>query len=206
MRRVWFVALLIAALASGWTAGARAQSSAPPARQLKISFDNGKVTVIASNVTAREIMAEWARVCGCYVQGADKLTSGVLMPLQFENEPEATVLASLLRSAGGYALKPKPLDSKSPSMYGSISIFAVSRGTAPAYTPSSSPVAAPLVTGGTPDDEIPPVTPVANPQTPAQTNGQRPGGPAVPIIPAPSPGTSTGTGSSTTTTTGRGRG
>jgi hypothetical protein len=127
------------------------------------------------------------------------------MPMQFEDEPESMVLGSLLRGAGGYVLGPKAPGGAGPSLYGRVTIFAVSHGTAPAYSPSSSPVAAPLVSGGTPDDEIPPVSPVANPQTPAQTAGQRPGGPAVPIIPA-GPGTSTSTGTSSTTGTGRGRG
>jgi hypothetical protein len=97
------------------------------------------------------------------------------------------VLESLLRSAGGYLLGPKASGSRGASMYGSVSVFPVSHGIAPPSYAPSAPIAAPLVTGGTPDDEIPPVTPVSNPQTPAQTpppaSPGRPGGPAVPIVP-----------------------
>jgi hypothetical protein len=207
MRAICLAGLLAIALGSGWSVAARAQAQAPapPARQLKLTFNQGKVTLIASQVTVREIMTEWAKLCGCYVEGAEKLTGGVLMPMQFEDDPESVVLGSLLRGAGGYLLGPRAPGSPGASVYGRVAIFAVSHGTTPSYMPSSSPVAAPLVSGGSPDDEIPPVTPVANPQTPAQTSGQRPGGPAVPIIPA-GPGTSTTTGPGTTSTTGTGRG
>jgi hypothetical protein len=105
------------------------------------------------------------------------------------------VLESLLRGAGGYLLGPRAPGSQGASVYGSITIFPVTRGISTPSYGSSAPIAAPLVTNPV-DDEIPPVTPVPNPQTPSQTPGQstapvpgsgtpgRPGGPAVPIVPA----------------------
>ncbi len=192
MRAFCVSGLLVAALTAGWSISPRAQAQAPPTppRRLELTFNNGKVTLIAQGVTVRDIMAEWARQCGCVVQGTDRLTGGSTLPMQFEDQPEVLVLESLLRSAGGYLLGPRAPGSRGASIYGSVSVFSVSRGIeAPSYTPSA-PIAAPLVTGGTPDDEIPPVTPVSNPQTPAQTPPRpaaptpgRPGGPAVPIVP-----------------------
>jgi hypothetical protein len=100
--------------------------------------------------------------------------------MQFEDQPEAVVLESLLRGAGGYLLGPRAPGAPGASVYGSVAVFPLVRGTpTPSYA-APSPVAAPLVTGGSPDDEIPPVIPVAAPQTPAQTPATpgRPGGPA----------------------------
>jgi hypothetical protein len=186
MRAICVSGCLVAALAGGWSLSARAQAQATP-RRLDLTFNDGKVTLVAQGVTVREIMAEWARRCGCLVQGTDRLTGGSTVPMQFEDQPEAAVLESLLRSAGGYLLGPKASGSRGASMYGSVSVFPVSHGIAPPSYAPSAPIAAPLVTGGTPDDEIPPVTPVSNPQTPAQTpppaSPGRPGGPAVPIVP-----------------------
>ncbi|HEY6357922.1 MAG TPA: hypothetical protein VIX35_06735 [Vicinamibacterales bacterium] len=190
MRAICDSGVLVATLTAGWSTSSRAQAPPTPPRRLELTFNNGRVTLIAQGVTVRDIMAEWARQCGCVVQGTDRLTGGAAVPMQFEDQPELAVLESLLRSAGGYLLGPRAPGSRGASIYGSVSVFSVSRGIeAPTYT-SSAPIAAPLVMGGTPDDEIPPVTPVANPQTPAQAPARpaaptpgRPGGPAVPIVP-----------------------
>jgi hypothetical protein len=189
MRAICVSGCLVAALTVVWPIAPHAQAQASPMpRRLELTFNNGKVTLIAQGVTVRDIMAEWARQCGCLVQGTDRLMGGSTLPMQFEDQPELAVLESLLRSAGGYLLGPRSPGSRGPSIYGSVSVFPVTHGiAAPSYTSPSMPIAAPLVTGGTPDDEIPPVAPVSNPQAPAQTAPQtppgRPGGPAVPIVP-----------------------
>jgi hypothetical protein len=200
-RRTALAAALLGAAVAGWSATPGAQS-AP--RKLDLKFNNGKVTLIAQSVSIREVMAEWAKKCGCLVQGTDRLTGSITMPVQFDDQPEAVVLESLLRSAGGYLLGPRAAGSTGASIYGSIAVFPVVRGTttSSSYSPPA-PIAAPLVTGGSPDDEIPPVTPVANPQTPPQTPGRpggpapgAPGGPAAPATTAPGgPGRAAGAGS-----------
>jgi hypothetical protein len=185
LSRTALIAGLLGAFVGGWTAVPGAQT-AP--RRLELKFNNGKVTLIAQSVSVREVMAEWARQCGCIVQGTDRLTGNITMPVQFDDQPEAVVLESLLRSAGGYLLGPRATGSTGASMYGSVAVFPVVRGIAVSspYSPAA-PIAAPLVTGGSPDDEIPPVTPVANPQTPPATPG-RPGGPAPGAPGGPAPG------------------
>ena len=196
MRSLLVSSLFVAALAAGWSIAPRAQTvTDSPPRKLDLKFNDGKVTLIAQGVTVREVMAEWARQCGCAVQGSERLTGGIFrLPVEFTDQPEAVVLDSLLRSAGGYLLGPKAEGSRGASAYGSVTIFPLTRGTStPSYSPSA-PIAAPLVTSV--DDEIPPVTPVPHPETPPQTPGQstppvpgggtpgRPGGAAVPIVPA----------------------
>lgn len=185
------LAIALAAALAGTPA--RAQSAAPP-RSLTIEFHaDGAVTLQAQNVTPREIFAEWARKCGCYVVNADRLPGGPLpYPLAFTHEAQAKVLQSLLRPAAGYLLTPQRPGVTSASAYETIYILPTSTASAAAsYTPAY--VAPPtLTTPGSPDDEIPPVTPM--PDAPARgvgpapdPNAGRPSGPGVPtrFVPVP---------------------
>src|SRR5207237_8529391 len=73
----------------------------------------------------------------------------------------------------GYVVGPPA--AQSTSVCGAVMILPTSRPTASAsYVPGSSPVAAPLMSGGSPDDEIPPVTPFT-PVPPAQPRAFVPG-------------------------------
>ena len=217
MRAKLLTALLSAGLLLLVTVHPSAQT--PPTRKLQLSFDkSGLVTLVAENVTVREILAEWARLGGTQMVNADKLT-GAPVTVTFEAQPEAVVLESLLRSVAGYILYPRVEGNAGASVWQSVSILPASHPTT-TYTPTTSaPQIAPVVQT-LPDDELPPVNVVPN--NPAQTNpspaASRPApGPGVyvpmqtsqPGMGAPQgasqPGMSTGTGS-TTTTTGRGRG
>jgi len=185
----------------------RAQST----RKLEISFDSGRVTIVAENVTLAEILAEWSRKGGSRIVNAEQLRGGPVMPTEFRDRPEAEVLRTLLREAPGYGAVTRAETPAGASTMQTVFIHAVR-----AITPSSSsapiasqvqqsPVAAPRLIQGSPDDEIPPVRPLspeqnaAKPSTPgpaAQPNSsnlrQGPGGittstiPGVPI-PAPTP-------------------
>jgi hypothetical protein len=172
--------------------------AAPPFGQpaatptLKLVFEaDGTVSLSAQNVTVREILAAWARQCGCYVVNGDKLAgSPIAVPIEFTNAPQNRVLESLLRQAAGYVLTPRRAGSAAASHYETIYILATSNPTsAPsgysAYTP---PTAVPLVTPGSPEDELPPLVPqprvVPTPQMPqspplpGQPVNQPPGQPA----------------------------
>jgi hypothetical protein len=167
---------------------ARAAAQTPASPSLKLSFDaDGGVTLAAQSVTVRDVMAEWARQCGCFVVNADKLTGPPFAtPILFEHQPQDVVLASLLRQAAGYSLTPPRPGSKSVSKYEVIYILATSSASgSPSTYAATSPVAVPLSTPGAVDDEIPPVTPQA-PATLAQ-QAPRPG-----TSPAPAPGQTPG--------------
>jgi len=188
--------LAFGAVLAGVVPVANAQPA--PERMLALTFEqDGTVSLKAQNVTVREIFAEWARHCGCFVVNAAQLAGGPLqIPIMFDHAPQATVLESLLRQAAGYVLTPKRMASVGPSNYDVIYILATSTATAP--TPSnysaasfqSAPVAAPIVTAGSPDDEIPPVqpartvnTPAAQPPAQAPPPAARPSSPGVSIVP-----------------------
>lgn len=167
--------------------GSVAPAQAQGARRLELAFDaQGNVTLMAANVTVREILAEWARRCGCYVVNAEQLQGGALtVPVQFERAPQATVLDSLLRQAAGYVLTPKRAGSTSASNYETIFILATSNPTSSPYIPPPTIAAAPMPTPGSPEDEIPPVVPErpqdrpAAPPTPGATTARPGGAPSV---------------------------
>ncbi len=150
------------------------------ARKLQVSFANGRVTVIAANVTLREILAEWSRQGGTRFIDADKVTGGPVS-FEFRDRPEAEVLTSLLRPLPGYGIG-GTRNAPTGSRIATVSLLAV-RTTTPS---SSGFVAPPAPTTTMPDDELPPVMP--RPQAPATPTPVT----VAPVGPA-APGT-TGTG------------
>ena len=135
-----------------------------PGRELRLSFNvDGTVNLSARNVTAREILAEWARQCQCHVVNAAQLPGGaIMMPLQFESAEQSVVLQALLRSAAGYVLTPRRPGSASASNYETIYILATSNPVAGPYVPPPTTVAN-LPTVGSPDSELPPAAAIPPP-------------------------------------------
>lgn len=136
-------------------------------RKLELAFNGGTLALEAQNVTVREILMEWQRRSGCQFVNADKLPASQVT-LQFaEGTPQLDVLDSLLRGLGtgntgyGYIVGPRNADGLADAACGAVYILPTSRPTASAsyMPPAGSPVAAPLVMPGSPDDEIPPVVP-----------------------------------------------
>lgn len=187
MRYLVPVALTVAGLLAPATAVAQ---NAGPTRALELSFNDGKVTLVARGVTVPEIMAEWARKGGSVVTNAEKLAGGPVS-YEFHDVPEAVVLQSVLRSAAGFIAAPRrPGGPTGASGIEQVMILAVSRPSAnavitmPTY---QNPTPNPVAIQGSPDDDIPPVNPRPQPQGPG------PGGvastqPTVPVASSPTPG------------------
>jgi hypothetical protein len=107
------------------------------ARQaLKLEIQDGRVTLEANLVPARQILAEWAKVGGTKVVGAEKI-SGAPLTLKIVNLPERQALDILLRSAAGYMAIPR-LASATPGASNYDRILILPTSTA---APSSSPAA-----------------------------------------------------------------
>lgn len=117
---------VVAAVACGVSAPASAGD-------LKLSMQNGRVTIIADNVPLRQILQEWARVGHTTIVNADKL-SGPAMSLQLVDAPERDALDILLRSASGYIAAPRPVPVENAAFYDRVTIMATSR--APSVTSS----------------------------------------------------------------------
>jgi hypothetical protein len=76
------------------------------AGELRLSIANGRVTIVAQDVTIRQILDEWGRVGQTRIVGAERLT-GPTVTLELHDVPEGRALESLLRTASGYIAKPR---------------------------------------------------------------------------------------------------
>lgn len=181
--------------------------AAQDGRTLELSFTpDGTVTLVAADVSLRDILAEWTRAGGSRFINAERLPASPLaVPLQFENRPETEVLAALLRSAAGYIVSPRLEGQPGISRVGAVYIVATSTATAAptTFAPAFSSAPVPLV-GGSPDDELPPVVPPGlsnagqpTPQQPPSASQPSspfvggPGGVFGSRTPAPAPGATT---------------
>jgi hypothetical protein len=124
-----FVALTFALVAAG----------AAGAQQLTLEIQDGRVTLEATQVPVRQILAEWARVGGTRVVGGDKLT-GAPLTLRLRAVPERQALDIILRNAAGYMAAPRQASATpGASLYDRILILA-----------TSAPPAAPTTAAGRP--------------------------------------------------------
>jgi hypothetical protein len=154
------------------------------AGELKLSMQEGRVTVIADNVPLRQILQEWSRIGQARIVNADKL-NGPNVTIQLVNMPEREVLDILLRSAAGYIAAPRPVAMQGAAFYDRITIMATSR--APAMSASASAPPPPFQRPPQPiDDGDEPINvampPQQVPQNPVTT--QFPGMPPQQNIPA----------------------
>ena len=124
MKHTMLRCAFLAALACGL-------SSQAAASELKLSMQDGRVTIIADNVPLRQILQEWARIGQAKIVNADKL-SGPAITMQLINASEKEALDILLRSAAGYIAAPRPVAVAGAAMYDRVTILATSR--APAAT------------------------------------------------------------------------
>jgi hypothetical protein len=112
-----------------------APAASAHAGDLRLSIANGRVTIVAQDVTLRQILDEWGRVGQTTVVGAERLT-GPSVTLELNDVPEARALETLLRSASGYIAKPRS-GAAGTSAYDRILIMPASRPPAMSAAPPS---------------------------------------------------------------------
>ena len=95
------------------------------AQQLSLQIRDGLVTMTASAVPVRQVLAEWARVGGTRVVGAERIPAQPLT-LTLENVPEAKALDIILRGAAGYVAATRAVPGSGPSSYDRILVLATS--------------------------------------------------------------------------------
>ena len=83
-----------------------APAATASAGELRLSIANGRVTIVAQDVSVRQILDEWGRVGETKVVGAERLT-GPAITIELHDVPEGRALEALLRSASGYIAKPR---------------------------------------------------------------------------------------------------
>jgi len=132
------------------------------AGDLKLTLNNGRVTLIAQDVPLRQILDEWARVGKTTIVNGDKL-NGPPLTLQLVDRPEREVLDVLLRSASGYIVAQRAVGVPGASAFDKVMILPVSRGpvgvsanTSPTPFNNRQPIMQPAPMP-VPDDDDPPV-------------------------------------------------
>ncbi len=95
------------------------------AQQLSLDIRDGLVTLQATSVPVRVVLAEWAKVGGTKVVGAERL-AGPPLTLSLEGVPEAKALDIVLRGAAGYMAAARSVPGSGRSSYDRILVLATS--------------------------------------------------------------------------------
>jgi hypothetical protein len=144
--------------------------AAASAGELRLSIANGRVTLVAQDVTVKQILDEWSRVGQTTIIGAERLTSASIS-LELNDVAEGRALESLLRTASGYIAKPRTTTAGA-SGYDRILIMPTSRP--PAMSPPPQPGAQPMTA------PRPGQLPMPNPAVPGYPGGVQQGQPVRP--------------------------
>ena len=129
--------------------------------EVQLSIRNGRVTLVATNATARQILTEWARIGQTKIVNVDRIPGGPLT-LQLTNVPEQEALDLLLRSVTGYMAAPRPVAVANLSHYDRILVLPTaatprvpSAGAAPTPVLQRPPVSRPPNDDGDDRDDQP---------------------------------------------------
>ena len=105
-----------------WAVTAAMLWAAPASAEVQLSIANGRVTLIATNATVREILAEWSRIGQTRVVNGEKVP-GAPVTLELRDIPESQALAIILRSVGGYIAAPREVPLASVSKFDRILVM-----------------------------------------------------------------------------------
>ena len=97
------------------------------AGELTLVIRNGHVNLTARDVSAKQILAEWARVGQTVVLNGDRVT-GPSLTLQLNGTPEKDALDIILRSASGYMAVTRSGLNSGLSMFDRILVMPTSVG------------------------------------------------------------------------------
>jgi hypothetical protein len=142
--------------------------------QVQLSIRDGRVTLMATNATVRQILTEWARIGQTKIVNVERIPGGPLT-LQFTNVPESEALDILLRSVTGYLAAPRPAAVANLSQYDRILVLATAAPPRVPVAAGPTPVQRPQPTQSDIDDDQPSVV-------------QPPRGPLFPTFQLPQPG------------------
>ena len=106
------------------------------AQQVKLTFNEGLVSLDATSAPIRSILSEWSKLGGTKMVGIERIT-GAPLTLKLIDVPEAQALEIILRSAAGYMAAPRAVGAGA-SRYDRIMVMATSSTPAPAAAPAAT--------------------------------------------------------------------
>lgn len=143
--------------------------------EVRLTIRDGRVSLVATDATLRQVLAEWERVGGTRIINGDRVPGGPLT-LQLDEVSESQALGVLLRSIAGYVAAPRAVPGSGASRFDRIMIMPTA-----AAPRVATRVAPPAFTAAAPAPGDMPVFPL--PEDPAAAaDGDRP----VRTVPAPS--------------------
>lgn len=124
---------VVALALTGWMLAAL-----PALADVKVTMENGRVTLVAKDVTVRQILAEWARVGQTRIINLDRVSGGPVS-MELTDVPEAQALDVLLRSVSGYLAAPRPADAANLSRFDRIVVMPTSAAPRPPVSVAAAP-------------------------------------------------------------------
>jgi hypothetical protein len=107
--------------------------------QVQLSILNGRVTLVATNATVRQILTEWTRVGQTNIVNVEHIP-GSPLTLQLTNVPEPEALDLLLRSVTGYIAVRRRVLAADLSRYDRIVVLATAAVAPKPVTTAPTPV------------------------------------------------------------------
>lgn len=150
---------------------------------LVLSFNDGRVTLKAADVSLRQILVEWARLGQVRIVGLEKV-AGAPVTLELVDMPEKQALEILLRSVAGYVAAPRQrAAAATASRFDRLVLL-------PTSIASAAPVGTPRPAAFTPPAPFPDPTQISNQEPDSNDPPNPPGIPVFsPDIDPASPGT-----------------
>jgi hypothetical protein len=105
--------------------GAWAAAVSTASADVQLSMANGRVSIVATDATVRQILTEWARVGQTKIVNVERIPGGPLT-LELTDVPEDQALDLLLRSVSGYLAAPRPMMVANASRFDRIIVMPTS--------------------------------------------------------------------------------
>jgi hypothetical protein len=109
----------------------------PVSAETRVTIAGGRITVIAKDATAQQILAEWARVGGMTVVNLESLPGGPLT-IELTSVSEREALEVLMRSARGYIVTARDTPDDTHSSFERILVMPSGSTTVVAAAPAPS--------------------------------------------------------------------
>ena len=106
------------------------------AGDLQVTFENGRVTIVATEVSIQKILMEWTKVGSTQFVGISSLSRGSLV-LKLIEVSELDALRILLRNAAGYVAAPKTTSADEGSRFGKVLVMATRQDISESITTTS---------------------------------------------------------------------
>jgi hypothetical protein len=107
--------------------------------EVRVTMQNGRVSLVAKDATVRQILTEWARVGQTKIVNVERVPGGP-MTLELTNMPESQALEILLRSLSGYITAVRPVNVANLSQFDRIIIMPTLASARPVTASAPPPV------------------------------------------------------------------